>query len=442
MFSNKVLRNIIVPLVVEQVLVMLVGIMDTVMISYAGEAAISGVALVDMINYLVTTVLAAVDTGGAVIVSQYLGRKDRGGADESASQLVSVSVVFSLGLAALCILLHRLILGTLFGAVTEDVMQAAVTYFLITALSFPFLGLYNSSAALFRTMKKTKITMYVSLLMNLMNVVGNTIGIFVLHAGVAGVAVPTLVSRAVAAGIMFFLIFREKNELSVSWKKLLHRNQEQVLNILKIAVPNGIENGLFALGKVLVTSMVALFGTSQIAANGVANSINQIAILVVSAINLAILPIVGQCIGAGVYDEAIRYTKKLMGISYIATGLLSLLVAVMLPFILNFYDLTPETRALSIQLIMAHNLMAFALHPTSFNLANSLRASGDVKLTMYIGIASMLIFRLGTAYICGVVWGLGIYGVWAAMGTDWLARSIAFCLRWKGGKWKNRRILE
>lgn len=442
MFSNKVLRSMIVPLVVEQVLVMLVGIMDTVMISYAGEAAISGVALVDMINYLVTTVLAAVDTGGAVIVSQYLGRKDREGADESASQLVSVSVVFSLGLAALCILLHRLILGTLFGAVAEDVMQAAVIYFLITALSFPFLGLYNSSAALFRTMKKTKITMYVSLLMNLINVVGNTIGIFVLHAGVAGVAVPTLVSRAVAAGIMFFLIFRKENELSVRWKRLLHWNLAQVLNILKIAVPNGIENGLFALGKVLVTSIVALFGTSQIAANGVANSVNQIAILVVSAINLAILPIVGQCIGAGAYDEAIRYTKKLMRISYISTGLLSLLVGVILPFILSFYDLTPETRALSIQLIMAHNLMAFALHPTSFNLANSLRASGDVKITMYIGIGSMLIFRLGTAYVCGVVCGLGIYGVWAAMGMDWLARSVFFCLRWKSGKWKKIQVIS
>lgn len=315
MFSNKTLRNMIVPLVVEQVLVMLVGIMDTGMISYVGEAAISGVALIDMINYLVTTVLAAVDTGGAVIVSQYLGRKDREGANESASQLVSVSVVFSLGLAILCILFHRLILGVLFGAVAEDVMQAAVTYFLITAMSFPFLGLYNSSAALFRTMKKTKITMYVSLLMNLINVIGNTVGIFVLHAGVAGVAVPTLISRAVAAAIMFFLILRKENELSVSWKKILHWNPVQVLNILKIAVPNGIENGLFALGKVLVTSIVALFGTSQIAANGVANSIDQIAILVVSAINLAMLPIVGQCVGAGAYDEAACYTKKLMGIS-------------------------------------------------------------------------------------------------------------------------------
>lgn len=441
MFSNKVLKSMIVPLVVEQVLVMLVGIMDTVMVSYAGEAAISGVALVDMINYLVTTVLAAVDTGGAVIVSQYLGRKDREGADESASQLVSVSVVFSLGLAILCILLHRLILGALFGAVAQDVMQAAVTYFLITALSFPFLGLYNSSSALFRTMKKTKVTMYVSILMNIINVTGNIIGIFVLHAGVAGVAVPTLVSRAVAALIMASMVFRKENEISVSWKRLLHWNPVQAVNILKIAVPNGIENGLFALGKVLVTSIVALFGTSQIAANGVANSVNQIAILVVSAINLAIIPIAGQCIGAGEYDQAVYYTKKLMKVSYISTGLLSLLVAVILPFVLNFYELTPETRTLSIQLIMAHNIMAFALHPTSFNLANSLRASGDVKITMYTGIGSMLVFRLGTAMLFGVGLGLGIYGVWAAMGMDWLARSIAFLLRWKRGKWRQIQVI-
>lgn len=210
---------------------------------------------------------------------------------------------------------------------------------------------------------------------------------------------------------------------------------------MKIAVPNGIENGLFALGKVLVTSIVALFGTSQIAANGVANSVDQIAILVVNAINLAIIPIVGQCMGAGRSDEASKYTKKLMGISYIATGILSVLVAAALPFVLGFYELTPETRSLSIQLIMAHNIMAFALHPTSFNLANSLRASGDVKITMYTGIVSMLIFRLGTALLFGVGFGLGIYGVWAAMGMDWLARSVVFLLRWKGEKWKQIQVI-
>ena len=440
-FSNRVLRNLIIPLVVEQILVMLVGIADTMMISYAGEAAISGVALVDMVGYLVITVLAAVDTGGAVIVSQYLGRKDKERANQSASQLVTVSFLFSLTLMLLCTLFHSIILKVLFGAVMPDVMAAANTYFFITALSYPFLGLYNSSAALYRSMKKTKVTMYVSLLMNLINIIGNAIGIFVFHAGVAGVAVPTLIARAITAVIMSGLAFQSRNEISISWKNLLAWNRELVVKILKIAVPSGIENGLFALGKVLVTSIVAMFGTVQIAANGVANSVDQIAILVVSAINLAIIPVVGQCVGAEDYDQAKKCTRKLMGVSYITTGILGAAVILLLPAILSLFELSEETYRLTMLLIVLHNILAFALHPTSFNLANSLRASGDVKITMYIGIGSMIVFRLGTAVFLGVICGLGVIGVWIAMGMDWLARSAAFTVRYKSGKWRKIRAI-
>lgn len=441
MFSSRVLRNMIVPLVIEQILVMMVGIADTMMISYAGEAAISGVALVDMIGYLVTTVLAAVDTGGAVIVSQYLGRKDKERANEAASQLVTVSVLASVTVMAVCVLFHSIILKLLFGKVASDVMEASITYFVITAFSYPFLGIYNSSAALFRTMKKTKVTMYVSLFMNMMNVVGNILGIFVFHAGVAGVAVPTLVSRAAAAIIMGSLTFQKKNEIFICWRNLLSWNRELVTKILKIAIPNGVENGLFALGKVLVTGIVAMFGTSQIAANGVANSVDQIAILVVSAINLAIIPVVGQCIGAGEYDQARLYTKKLMAVSYGSTAVLSVVVWMCLPAILNSFDLSDETYALSFLLIVMHNGLASALHPTSFNLANSLRASGDVKSTMYIGIGSMLVFRLGTAVLFGIVFGFGIIGVWIAMGMDWMARSAAFVIRYRSGKWRQMKTI-
>lgn len=441
MFSNKDLRKLIFPLVIEQALVMMVGIVDTVMVSYVGEAAISGVALVDMINYLIIVVLSAIDTGGAVIVSQYLGRKDKKNAGRCASQLLLVTVLLSISIMGICLVFHTMILELLFGAIDADVKKAAVTYFLITALSFPFLGIYNSSAAIFRSMQKTKITMYVSVLINVINIAGDAIGIFVLHAGVAGVAVPTLVSRMAGAVIMFAMSFNEKNQVSVKMREIFAWNKETVKKILRIAVPNGIENGLFALGKVLVTSIVALFGTYQIAANGVANGIDQIAILVVNAINLAVVTVVGQCSGAGEYDQAEKYTKKLMKISYIATGTLGLGVCLLLPVIYGFYIISEETWKLGCILVVMHNVMAFLLHPTSFNLSNSLRASGDVKITMYIGIGSMLVFRLGTAVFLGIVCNMGIIGVWIAMGMDWLARSVAFSIRYKSGKWKKIRVI-
>ena len=440
-FSGTDLKRLIIPLVLEQTLLMTVGVADTVMVSFAGEAAVSGVALVDMVNYLITVVLAAVDTGGAVIVSQYLGNKDYDNANWTASQLLTVTVLVSVSVTLFCLLFHAPLLRLLFGAIEADVRQAAVTYFLITALSFPFLGIYNSSAAVFRSMQKTNVTMYVSVLVNFINIVGNVIGIFVFHAGVAGVAIPTFLSRVSGAGILSALAFREKNPVHISWHGIFAWDTKLVKKILRIAIPNGIENGLFALGKVLVTSIVALFGTTQIAANGVANSIDQMAILVVNANNLAMVTVVGQCMGAGEQEQAEYYTKKLMKLSWIATGVLGTAVCFFLPVFKGFYQVSDSTWKLSCILVIMHNLLAIALHPTSFNLANSLRACGDVKVTMYSGILSMLVFRLGTAVILGIVCNMGILGVWIAMGMDWLARSVIFVLRYRSGKWRDIKVI-
>lgn len=441
MFSNKALKKLILPLIVEQILIMAVGVADTMMISYAGEAAISGVGLVDMVNNLIITVLSAVAAGGAIIVSQYIGSQDHKKANYASGQLLMITSLVSIVIMVLCLVFHQFLLNIFFGSIEADVMKACITYFLISALSFPFLGIYNSASALFRSIEKTKITMYVSILMNLINVVGNYIGVFILNAGVAGVAVPTLISRIVAAVVMFCLSLDNKNKVYVKIRDIFSWNSEMIKRILQIAVPNGIENGLFTLGRVLVTSIVALFGTSQIAANSVAGSVDQVAIVVVNAINLAIVTVVGQCIGAKDYEQATYYTKKLMKISYVATGIIGFVVILGLPWILNLYTLSEEARNLTYILVIMHNVMAFALHPTAFVLPNGMRAAGDVKYTMYVGIMSMIIFRLGVAYVCGVVMNLGIIGVWIAMGSDWLCRSVCFMIRFISGKWKTFKVI-
>lgn len=441
LFSDRDLKKLLVPLVIEQVLVMLVGMVDTVMVSSVGETAVSGVALVDMVNYLVITILTALTTGGAVILSQYLGSGQPDKAEFSAGQLMIVSAVFSTGIAALCILLRRSILRLFFGAVEPLVMEAALTYFLITACSFPFLGIYNAAAAQFRSMGRTNITMYVSLLMNAINIAGDFIGVSLLRAGVLGVAVPTLISRAIAAILLSALAFRPVNQVRLRWRSILVWSRTDIRRILRIAVPGGVENGLFALGKVLVTSVVSQFGTVQIAANGVSNSINQIAIIVVNAVNLAVITVVGQCIGAQEYAQAEHYTKKLMKISYIFTAILGGAVCLSLPLILGFYRLEPETLRLAALLIVMHNLMAIALHPTSFNLANSLRAAGDVTYTMYVGAICMIVFRLGAAMLFGVALSWGVVGVWIAMGMDWLARSACFLFRYRKKSWQSCRVI-
>lgn len=441
LFSNRGLKKLLIPLVIEQVLAMLVGMVDTVMVSSVGETAVSGVALVDMVNYLVITVLTALTTGGAVVLSQYLGSGQPDKAAFSAGQLMTVSTLFSSALALICVLFRQVILRMFFGAVEPTVMDAALTYFLVTACSFPFLGIYNAAAAQFRAMGRTNVTMYVSLLMNAINIAGDFVGVSILHAGVLGVAVPTLVSRATAALLLSALAFRPTNQVRLFWRNIFSWNREDISRILRVGVPGGVENGLFALGKVLVTSIVSHFGTVQIAANGVANSIDQIAIIVVNAMNLAVITVVGQCVGAREYDQAEHYTKKMMKVSYISTTALGIAVCLALPLLLRFYKLEPETLHLAALLIVMHNALAALLHPTSFNLANSLRAAGDVKYTMYVGIGSMIVFRLGSAALFGSVLGWGVMGVWIAMGMDWLARSVWFTLRYRKKAWQSCRVI-
>ena len=297
------------------------------------------------------------------------------------------------------------------------------------------------ASVLFRSIEKTKITMYISLLMNVINIIGNYIGVIVLNAGVAGVAIPTFISRIVAAVIMFTLSLDYKNMVYVKMKDIRVIDGNMVRKILQIAIPNGIENGLFTLGRVLVTSIVAMFGTSQIAANSVAGSIDQIAIVVVNAINLGIVTVVGQCVGANDYNQASYYIKKLMKISYVVTAIIGGIVIIALPWILDLYTLSNEARQLTYLLVIMHNVMAFALHPTSFVLPNGLRATGDVKYSMYVGIGSMIVFRLGAAILCGIWLNMGIIGVWIAMGTDWLCRSVCFTVRFIRGKWKQFRVI-
>ena len=284
-FTNHELLRLIGPLLVEQLLATTVGMADTMMVSRCGEAAISGVSLVDMINNLVINLLAALATGGAVVVSQYLGALRKKETDKSAGQLILLSLLLGLGLGLFCFALARPMLRLFYGTIEADVLDAGVRYLQVTALSYPFLALYNAGAALYRCMSKTKVTMQISLVMNAINVAGNAIGIFVLHAGVAGVAWPSTLSRAFAAVAMTALCFSQKNQVRLLWKDLLTWNSSMVRRLLRIAVPNSIENGLFQLAKVALSSITAMFGTVQIAANGVAQSIWSLAALVGSAID-------------------------------------------------------------------------------------------------------------------------------------------------------------
>ncbi|MBQ8279643.1 MAG: MATE family efflux transporter [Roseburia sp.] len=435
LFSNTDLRNLIIPLVFEQTLAITVGMADTMMISSVGETAVSGVSLVDMFNMLIFSVLSALSTGGAVIVSQNMGAGKNEEARKSAKQLLFTVLLFSIIIAIFVIFFRDGLLRLFFGGIEQDVKEAAIIYLIISAFSFPFLGIYNSCAALFRAMGRTNITFIVSVIGNIINIVGNAFCIFVLHMGVAGVAIPTLISRMVMGLILYVLL--KNPELEIYFERGAFRVDSEIIKkILYIGIPSGIENGIFQLGRVIVVSIISGFGTIQIAANGVANSLDAVGCIVGSATSLAMITVIGRCVGAEDQQQIRYYLKKLMVITYVATWAVNIPLLLNLNSVLALYGLEAETTKLAFILVMIHNGMAMFLWPVSFVLPNMLRACNDVRFPMIISIFSMFAFRIGFSYVIGVGMDMGAIGVWIAMVLDWIFRIICFVGRYFHGDWK------
>ncbi|NBH85382.1 MATE family efflux transporter [bacterium C-53] len=441
-FGNRELFALILPILVEQLLTMLVGIADTLMVSYAGEAAVSGVFLVNQLNNVFIFVFGAVASGGAVVASQYIGRNDRENGVAASSQLLMITVLISAFLMGISILFRSQILSLLCGRVEPDVMEASLTYLVISALSFPALAVYNSAAALFRSMGKTKAIMNISIVMNAINVIGNAIGIFVLQAGVVGVAVPSLVSRTFAAVIMLILCFEKKNTLYVQMGKVLAWNGKMLKRILNIAVPNGVENGLFQLSKAAISSIVALFGTVQIAANGVAQSFWSMASLFCIAFGYAFVTVIGQCMGAGDIEAADYYNKKLLRITYIGSAAWNLLIMILTPFVLTLYSLSDDTKKLVILLVVIHSVFNVILCPVAFSLSNGLRAAGDIRFTMYASVFATVVCRVIFSIAFGVWMNLGVIGICLAMVGDWMVKAALIQVRYRSRKWTRFQVIE
>lgn len=437
LFTNRQLVRLLWPLIIEQALAVLVGMADTVMVSSVGEAAISGVSLVDMINNLIINVFAALATGGAVVTSQFLGARKPEQASRSAGQLVTLSALLGVAVAAFCLLLRAPMLRLFFGSIDDSVMREALIYFTITGLSYPFLALYNAGAAIFRSTGNSAISMKVSVFMNLMNIAGNALCVYVLKMGTAGVAVPTLVSRAVGAIIILYLAAaHHDNPARITWDGVRHLQPAMARNILYIGIPSAMENSLFQLGRVLVVSMISIFGTVHISANAVANNLDGMGCIVGQAMGLAMITVVGRCVGAGDLRQAGYFAKKLLLWDYLVQGVSNGLVLFFLPQLLGMYTLSQETWQLAWLLVMIHAGSGILLWPASFVLPNALRAANDVKFTMFISIFSMMVWRLGFSYILCVQMGMGAVGVWIAMVVDWIFRVLCFVLRFATGAWK------
>lgn len=446
LFSKRDLIKIALPLIVQQVLAVTIGMMDSVMVSYAGEAAVSGVSLVNTLDVLLVVSFTSLVSGGSVVVSQFLGKKDPAAARSASKQLLYISTAIAVILTTVVLLFRTPLLTVLFGEAEPDVMASAKSYFLFVAMSFPFLAIESAVAAIFRVMGNSVVSMYVSVGMNLINVGGNALLIMGFEMGAAGAAIATLVSRVIGASVLLVLIRNKKNVIYIE-NMLSYRPDISVINqILRIGIPNGIENSMFQFGKLLTQSLISSMPTYAIAANAVANTLANFQYMPGTAFSNTMITVVGRCIGAGEKEQAKKYTRILTFATYLCLWIVVIVTFLLSSAVIDLYDLSPEAEKLANELIIYHAVCAAAIWPVAFTLPASFRAASDVKFPLAVSMFSMWTFRVALSYVFSLEsitkygytffgLGMGAMGVWVAMTVDWLFRAIMFLYRHFSGKW-------
>lgn len=434
MFTKKQIISIIIPLMIEQFLTILVGMADTMMVSSVGEAAVSGVSLVDQFNMVLLTLISSFAAGGAVLCSQSLGKGDVLQAGRYAKQLLISNLIVSVALTAVMLVFNRGILKLLYGSVETAVMDNAVKYFYITALSLPFFAVYNAFAATFRAEGNSRISMYASVVMNIVNVGGNAIGVYAMHAGVYGVAVPTLLSRVVGAAMLCYAMLHTNGKIRLDFEHDNKPDMKMISKIYSFGIPMGMENALFQFGKVMLASLVSTLGTSAVAAYAIANKIVNFTYIPGIAIGMGVPAIIGQCMGAGEYKQAKQNAWRLIGIEYIILLPILVVLTVFATQITSWFHLSPEASGLCVSMTYINNFMIW-IHPFAFMILNIFRAASDVRFPMVVSVLTMFICRIGFSYLFVLAFDMGVVGVYYAMVLDWVVRALIYGVRFLTDKW-------
>ena len=442
LFTGRDLRRLLLPLIAELIFTALMGTADTVMVARVGDAAVSGVSLVDAVNNVMLMVFTATSTGGTIVCAQFLGARDREGANRAARQvLLSVAVISALcGLA--CMLLRRQILSLVFRDVEQSVMDAGLTYFLITAISYPFIGIYGASAALYRAAGNSRRPMLVSAGGNLLNIAGNAVFLFVFRWGVFGAALSTTLSRVLQCVVILWL-HRKPGQVIVLDKYLAIRPDWKLIRmILRVGIPTGVENGMFQLGRLMVQSTVALLPTAEIAAQAMINTLEYFTSMPSMAIGLGLVTVAGRCMGAGKPEEARHYTILLTLYSELLVILTGILIYLAVNPVCTLSGLSRESAEIVVKMMLLITVVKPFVWPLAFTPSNALRAAGDVKFSMLVSAGSMWIFRVVLCVVLIRYLGFGVLGVWIAMFVDWADRAVWFTIRFVRGKWMRMHVLE
>lgn len=446
MFTNKQLVTLILPLAMEQLLSILVGMIDQIMVSNskAGTAAMSGVSLVNTIAILLVMVFSALASGGSVVTAQYIGKGDLKTANNTAKQLLLLTAAVSVTISGFSLIANRSLLKLIYGGVGEEIMNNAVIYFRITAYSFPALAIYNAGTAILRAQRNSKVSLATSIIMNITNIAGNAIFIYLFDRGVDGVAYSTLISRVVAMIVVLYVLSEKKFQVHIDNYLTIRPDGKLMKKICQIGIPSGIENSIFQVGKLLTQSLVASCGDAAVTANAVCATVEPFVSVPSSAIGLGMMTVVGQCIGANEKEQAKKNSSKLIKVAYVFLIAVNAVMFFCAEPVCELFNVHPGDAAYTatITILHIHNVACSLVWPLAFTIPTVLRAAGDVKYPMMVSICSMWLCRIGIAYIFVKALNLGVIGVWCAMYIDWFVRAVFHVLRYKKGAWLNKGVVN
>ena len=441
MFTNRMIRNLLIPVVLEQLLNSIMGTADTMMVSNVGSAAISAVSLVDSINVLVIQAFSALAAGGAIVCAQYIGQRNKEKANESARQVLFIITAISAAVSLICLVFQKPLLRLIFGSVEAEVMRASETYFFYTALSFPFIAAYDSAASIFRAQDNTKGPMLISMISNVMNIAGNAVMIWGFHMGVAGAALSTLISRVFCAVVVLIQLRKDRQEIVVCDYIRIRPNWSMIKRILGIVIPSGVENSMFQLGKLAIQSTVSTLGTAAIAAQAMTNILENLNGIAAIGVGVGLMTIVGQCLGAGRQDEAVYYIKKLCVIAEVIIIISCLGVFALTKPITILGGMEKESADMCFHMVMWITIVKPLVWIMAFIPGYGLRAAGDVKFSMIVSCCTMWACRFCLCVFLIRVMGFGPMGVWIGMFADWTLRGIIFTWRFHSRKWLQHKVI-
>ena len=442
LFSNRALLNLGVPLALNSLMAIFMGMADSVMVSSAGATAVSAVSIVDAVNNVFVTVSDSIPTGGSVVTSQYIGARQQEKAKESIRQILYSGIIIATFLMVLLLCLRKQVLRLIYGSIETAVFNQAVTYFTIILLSFPFLVAGCTATATLRSMAKSRLAVTITISANIINVIGNAILIYGFDLGVAGAAISTVFGRIVWC--IWGLMALRSEKLPVKLEKVfpVRIHWDIMKRVLRVGLGTGFENSLLHIGRLALSSLSASFGTIYIAAYSLSNTLNNFGWVMITAVTTTAMTVVGQCIGAGEKDQARQYAKKLLTVGCCIMLTMFSLIFLLRHQLVSMYQLTPEELE-----VAAYNTGILAIltmcscYFMAFTPMGIFRAAGDMHYPVIVACSAMVFFRVGLSYLLCYGFQMGLMGIWLGMSADWAFRSVCNTVHFLRGKWLDKKLI-